>query len=91
MNQFKSIDFKNNKVALSVAKDFDYILNNIWSTYSEPKGISRWREIRGDIPNGFQRKIATEIGHVEIGHGREQALMATKSEMEEYLYYLINS
>lgn len=89
MNQFKAIDFKNNKNALSIAKDFDYILNNLWSTYSEQKGLKSWREIRGEIPNEYQRKIAIEIGHVEIGHGREQALMATKSEMEEYLKHLL--
>jgi hypothetical protein len=89
MNQFNSIDFKGNKQALSIAKDFDYILNNLWSTYSEYKGRRRWNEVSKDIPSDFHRKILTEIGHVESGHGREQALMAVKSEMVKYLHYLI--
>lgn len=90
MNQFKSIDFKGNKQALKVAKDFDYIVNNLWSTYSEAKGIRRWREIGKGIPSEFHRNILTEIGHVECGHGREQALMAVKTEMVKYLRFLID-
>lgn len=89
MNQFNSIDFKNNKKALMMAEDFDYILNNIWSTYSQEKGRKRWNEICKQIPNEFSRKIFIEIGHVELGHGREQALMAVKSEMIGYLEYLL--
>lgn len=88
MNQFKTIDFKGNKQAINVAKDFDFILNNLWCTYSESKGKKRWNEISKDIPSEFYRKILTEIGHVESGHGREQALMAVKSEMVNYLRYL---
>lgn len=38
MNQFKLIDFKGNKQAIQVAEDFDYILNNLWCTYSESNG-----------------------------------------------------
>lgn len=89
MNQFKSIDFKSNKQAINIAQDFDYILNNIWSTYSESKGIRRWREVCETIPSPFHSKIYTEIGHVASGHGREQALMAVKSEMESYLRYIL--
>lgn len=89
MNQFKSIDFNNNKNALDIAEDFDYILNNIWSTYSQEKGRKRWNEICKQIPNVFSRKIFIEIEHVQLGHGREQALMAVKSEMVKYLKYLI--
>ena len=90
MNQFNNINFKNNKQVLAIAKDFDYILNNLWSTYSEEKGIRRWREISNIIPKEFQRSISIEIGHVQIGHGRNQALLAVKDEMISYLLYLIN-
>lgn len=89
MNQFNSIDFKGNKKAVSAAEDFDYILNNLWSTRSEEKGISHWRKICSGIPSPFHGQIHTEIGHVRSGHGREQALMATKSEMVKYLEHLI--
>lgn len=90
MNQFNFIDFKGNKQALKVAQDFDYILNNLWSTYSNSKGIRRWREIQTNIQSDFYRKVHTEIGHVECGHGREQALMAVKTEMVKYLEFLIS-
>lgn len=30
-----------------------------------------------------------ELNHVELGHGREQSLMATKGEIEKYLDYLL--
>lgn len=89
MNQFKEFDFNGNEQALEVAKDFDYILNNIWSTYSEAKGVKRWKEIKGRIPYHFSRGISIEMIHVELGYGREQALMAVKHEMIKYLEYLI--
>lgn len=91
MNQFNSLDFKGNKQIIEIAKDFDYVLNNLWSTHSQNKGISRWRLIGKSIPSVFYQRIATEIAHVELGHGREQALMAVKSEMVKYLQHMIKS
>lgn len=90
MNQFRTVDFKGNKQAINIAKDFDYILNNLWCTYSEAKGRKRWNKISGVIPSKFYSKILTEIGHVESGHGREQSLMAVKSEMVKYLNYIVH-
>ena len=92
MNQFNDINIKikPKKSAYSIAKEFDYILNNIWCTYSFKKGFSKWREIRNGIPNPFYEKINTEIYHVESGYGKEQALMAVKSEMKNYIRYLLN-
>lgn len=89
MNQFRSIDFKNNENALRIAIDFDYILNNLWSTYSEGKCVRRWREMASKIPSVFYMSISIEISHVRCGHGREQALMAVKEEMTQCLKYLI--
>lgn len=89
MNQFKKIDFKGSKQALRVAKDFDYILNNLWSTYSEANGRRHWSKICKDIPLLWKLRISLEIAHVEGGHGREQSLMAVKDRMIEYLNHLI--
>jgi len=87
MNQFGYYNKQLKKCshAWKIANDFDYILNNIWCTYSFAKGKIRWREISPTIPDEFNKKIFTELCHVELGHGIEQARMAVKSEMEKYL------
>ena len=73
-----------------IAQDFDYILNNIFCTYSFNKGKTKWREINSTIPNQFRQNISLEIYHVESGHGIDQARLAVKSEMEKYIEYLIS-
>jgi len=92
MNQFSNYNEQLKKCsrAWQIANEFDFILNNIWCTYSFEKGNKKWREIGKDIPSPFYEKICIEMGHVELGHGREQALMAVKSEMSKYIDFLLN-
>ena len=85
MNQFKEYEEK-----LKIANDFDYILNNIWCTYSFHKGKKRWREVARYIPESFRCKISIEMGHVWLGHGIDQARLAVKNEMKKYLDYLLS-
>jgi len=93
LNQFSnySSQLKSISNLYSIAQDFDYILNNIFCTYSFPKGKTKWREISLTIPEPFRRKIYTEIYHVELGHGIDQARLAVKDEMEKYMKYLIGN
>ncbi|HBY20962.1 MAG TPA: hypothetical protein DEG71_08130 [Clostridiales bacterium] len=88
LNQFKN--YKSQLKSISnlhkIANDFDYILNNIFCTYSFNKGKTKWREISSTIPKPFrQNNISLEIYHVESGHGIDQARLAVKSEMEKYI------
>lgn len=83
MNQFNKMKIHSNKS--KIANDFDYILNNMWCTYSEDKAVGRWRNICKQLDKESYRKISIEIEHVQLGHGREQALMALKAEMINYL------
>lgn len=91
MNQFNKYKNEISKKSniWTVINDFDYILNSIWSVYSFEKGKSKWLSIQSEIDPDYSRKINIEIGHVEIGHGKEQALMSVKDEMEKYIEYLI--
>ena len=89
MNQFSEYKFKRNTFSHEMASYFDFILNNIWSTYSFEKGKSMWRSVESLIDSPYRDKILIEINHVELGHGREQSLMAVKSEMKKYLEYLL--
>jgi len=93
LNQFSNYksQLKSISNVYSTALSFNYILNNIFCTYSFPKGKSKWREISSTIPEPFRRKIYTEISHVELGHGIDQARLAVKSEMEKYVEYMINN
>ena len=92
MNQFKEYEEKLKKCskAMKIADDFDYILNNIWCTYSFHKGKKKWREIARDIPESFRCKISIEMGHVWLGHGIDQARLEAKSAMKKYLDYLLS-
>jgi len=74
----------------SIIQSLNQILNNIFCTYSFPKGKTKWREISSTIPNPFRQNISLEIYHVESGHGIYQARLAVKSEMEKYIEYLIS-
>lgn len=91
MNQFKQYERQLKKCSRvwEVANDFDYILNNIWCTYSFEKGRDRWKEIRSNIPDPYKFRIDIEIDHVWLGHGISQARLAVKHRMEEYLIYLL--
>jgi len=75
----------------STALSFNYILNNIFCTYSFHKGKTKWREIQLQIPEPYKFKINIEISHVELRHGIDQARLAVKSEMEKYIEYLIGN
>ena len=86
---FSHIDFKTSKHAKMLANDFDYILNNIWCTRSFNKGYKRWNEISKNIPSPYSFRINVEISHVDLGHGIQQARMAVKSEMEDFLKFTI--
>ena len=52
LNQFSSYksQLKSIPNVYSIAQDFDYILNNIFCTYSFNKGKTKWREIQLQIP-----------------------------------------
>jgi enoyl-[acyl-carrier-protein] reductase (NADH) len=90
MNQFGNYEpqLKKCSEAWKIANDFDYILNNIWCTYSFEKGKTRWKEIKSQIPESYRFRIDIEIDHVWLGHGIDQARMTVKDEMEKYLDYL---
>jgi hypothetical protein len=91
MNQFKSYEtqLKNCSKSWIIANDFDFILNNIWCTYSFEKGKNKWLGIKSMIPEPYKSKIDTEIYHVEAGHGINQARLAVKDEMQKYIDYLV--
>jgi len=96
--QLKSIPnkSKSNKATISnitnTLNDFNQILNNIFCTYSFPKGKTKWREISSTIPNQFrQNPISLEIYHVESGHEIDQARLAVKNEMEKYIEWLVGN
>lgn len=90
MNQFNNIDFKGNKEALSIAEEFDFILNNIWTKFTYQKGLYRWIRVAERVEKPFRKRINTEIGHVDLGYGINDARLAVKDEMVKYLEYLIN-
>jgi len=91
LNQFSNYKSQLKSISnlYTTALSFNYILNNIFCTYSFPKGKTKWREISSTIPESIRRKISTEIYHVESGHGIDQARLAVKSEMEKYIEYMI--
>jgi len=93
LNQFSNYksQLKSMSNVYSIAQDFDYILNNIFCTYSFHKGKTKWREIQLQIPEPYRFRISIEIDHVESGHGIDQARLAVKSEMEKYIEYLIRN
>jgi len=73
-----------------IAQSLNQILNNIFCTYSFPKGKTKYKQISSTIPNPFRQNISLEIYHVESGHGIYQARLAVKSEMEKYIEWLIS-
>ena len=87
-NKYKEYTKKDTEIK-SIVSDFDYILNNMWCTYSFAKGKSRWLVVGKKVAYPYNMKISTEIGHVENGHGKEQALMALRTEMTKYIDSLI--
>ena len=91
LNQFQNYKSQLSSISnlYTTALSFNQILNNIFCTYSFPKGKTKWKEISSTIPEPFRRKISTEISHVESGHGIDQARLAVKSEMEKYIEYMI--
>jgi len=86
-SQLSSIPKSSNLYKTAI--NFNYILNNIFCTYSFPKGKTKWKEIQLQIPESFRRKISTEIYHVESGHGIDQARLAVKSEIGK-VYWVYN-
>jgi len=92
LNQFSKYksQLKSIPNVYSIVSDLNQILNNIFCTYSFPKGKTKWREISSQIPDQFRKNISLEIYHVESGHGIDQARLVVKSEMEKYIEYLIN-
>jgi len=93
LNQFSKYksQLKSTPNLYKITQDLNQILNNIFCTYSFPKGKTKWREISSTIPNPFRQNISLEIYHVESGHGIDQARLAVKSEMEKYIEYLISA
>jgi len=93
LNQFQNYKSQLSSISnlYTTALSFNQILNNIFCTYSFPKGKTKWKEISSTIPEPFRKKISTEIYHVESGHGIDQARLAVKSEMEKYIEYLIGN
>lgn len=91
MNQFNKYSEQLKKIgkAREISYVFDYILNNIWCTYSFYEGKMQWKDIEAEIPEPFRSHIALEISHVELGYGIQQARLAVKDEMEKYIDYLI--
>jgi len=91
LNQFSNYksQLKSTPNLYIIVSDLSQILNNIFCTYSFPKGKTKWREISSTIPNPFRQNISIEIYHVESGHGIDQARLAVKSEMEKYIEWLI--
>jgi uncharacterized protein YdcH (DUF465 family) len=67
---------------------FDEILNDVWCTYSLKNGYKRWREVKSKIEQPLRNIIETEIQHILLGHGIEQARLAAKDEMYKYLKHL---
>lgn len=92
MNHFKkySDQCRKNATIKELIHDFDYILDNIWCTYSFKKGRRRWNKIVLNIHNEYAKRIIIEMQHVLIGHGVEQAKLAVKDEMEKYIEYLLD-
>jgi len=92
LNQFSNYksQLKSISNAYSIAQDFNYILNNIFCTYSFQKGKTKWREIQSQIPEPYRFRISIEIDHVWLGYGISQARLAVKSEMEKYIDYLMS-
>ena len=86
-NKYKE-QIKHNRRIADIVNDFDYILNNMWCSYSFGKGYKRWKEISNKIDIYYRNKISTEIGHVDIGHGKQQALIALREEMINYIDHL---
>ena len=92
LNQFSNYksQLKTTSNVYSIAQSFNFILNNIFCTYSFNKGKTKYKQISSTIPNPFRQNISLEIYHVESGHGIDQARLAVKSEMEKYIEYLIS-
>ena len=93
MNHFKkySNQCKKNTAIKELISDFDYILDNIWCTYSFEKGRRRWNEVGLHIAPAYAMSITREIEHVWLGHGMDQAIrLAVKHEMEKYIEHLLN-
>jgi len=91
MSHFKHIDFNNKKEVKKIAETFEDILNDIWCNYSLTTGRKKFDAIAHTISSPFDRKIFTEICHVQLGNGQWQARLAVKDEMEHYLKYLLSN
>lgn len=89
MNKFNHIDFKNNSLAIEMAKEFDSILDNIWCKLTFERGLFQWYRVMKKVEQPFARQISVEIGHVDSGYDVVNARLAVKDEMEKYLLYLI--
>ena len=92
LNQFSNYKSQLKSISnlYSTALSFNYIINNIFCTYSFHKGKTKYKQISSTIPNQFRQNISLEIYHVESVHGIDQARLAVKSEMEKYIEYLIS-
>ncbi len=63
-------------------KKLDMFLNKAWCIHSLQSARALYREIIPFIPEPYNRSISTEWGHVQMGHGIEQARLALKDEIE---------
>jgi len=67
----------------------EFLLNRFvqkaWCSYSEQIAENIWKEVSGRIPEPYKTKIAIEWGHVQMGHGRQQALSALKEEVDKFI------
>jgi hypothetical protein len=72
----------NNKELITKLNRF---VNKAWCTYTEQEAGSLWRELSSLISQPYNQKISTEWGHVQLGYGIEQARLALKDEVDNFI------
>lgn len=60
-------------------------INKAWCTYSEQTAREILRDVSPYIPKEYLIPIQAEWGHVQMGHGIEQARRALKDEVNNFI------
>ena len=81
-------EIKTSKDLAKLEGAFKHILNDIWCTYSFERGRRAFNNLIWAVEDPYRSNIYTEIGHIDLGHGINQARAAVKWEMNKYLDYL---
>lgn len=88
-NKFNHINFKDNSLAIELAKEFDFILENVSNKFLYQKGLYRWTRVVDKVEMPHKKAIGDSIRKIDGAINAKEVVLTLKNEMELYLLKLI--